>query len=107
MRFSQRILICALAATAMVVSAGAAMAHGFDDGTMNMVVPSALAYSGSWPVTVTHSQRSNSTSCLTLIETSRNGGAASLVTASHRFPNGTFQIFNIRHPNEPTTTKKR
>jgi hypothetical protein len=79
MRFSQRILIAAVATTAMVVSAGAAMAHG---------------YSGSWPVTVTHSQHSNGTYCLTLTENGSKGGSASLVIGSQKFPYGTFQVIN-------------
>ena len=58
MRFSQQVLIAAVATTAMVVSAGAAMAHG---NTMNMFAPALHNYSGAWPVTVTRSQFSNGT----------------------------------------------
>jgi hypothetical protein len=63
-----------------------------------MVVPDRFAmaqnYSGNWPVTVTHSQRSNGTGCLTLTENGTNGGSASLVFGSQKFTFGTFQIFN-------------
>jgi hypothetical protein len=66
--------------------------------TMAMVLPSVAAtargYSGSWPVTVTHSQHSNGTYCLTLMENGRNAGSASLVIGSQKFPYGTFQVIN-------------
>jgi hypothetical protein len=39
MRFSQQILIAAVAKTAIVVPAGAAIAHGYNGSTMNMLVP--------------------------------------------------------------------
>jgi hypothetical protein len=94
MHFSQAILIGAIAATAIVFSTGAAMAHGFNGSAMSMIVPDSHSYSGTWPVTVSHSQHGNGTSCLTLTETSRNGGSASLVSGSQKFPYGTFQIFN-------------
>ncbi len=77
MSFLQRILVAIVAI--MVVSAGAATAHG---------------YSGNWPVTVTQSQHSNGTSCLTLTETGNNFGSASLVIGGQKFPYGTFQVFN-------------
>jgi hypothetical protein len=94
MHFSKRTLIAAVATMAMVVSAGAAMAHGINGSTMNMVVPEAHSYSGSWPVTVTHSQHSNGTSCLVLTENGRNGGSASLVIGSQRLSNGSFLAIN-------------
>jgi hypothetical protein len=78
MRFSQRILVAIIAATAMVVSARVAVAHGIN------------SYSGSWPVTVTHSQHSNGTYCLTL----SGNGSASLVIGSQRFPYGSFLVIN-------------
>jgi hypothetical protein len=92
MLFTQRIIIAATSATAMVFSAGPAMAHGFS--AMNMVVPAMHSYSGSWPVTVTHSQRSNGTYCLTLTENGSNGGSASLVTGSQKYPYGSFLVLN-------------
>ncbi|MGA8533419.1 MAG: hypothetical protein WB615_04870 [Candidatus Tumulicola sp.] len=93
MHFSRRILI-AVATTAMVVSANSAMAYASNAGTMSMVVPESHGYSGSWPVTVTRSQHSNGTYCLTLAENGRNGGSASLVTGSQKYTYGTFQVFN-------------
>jgi hypothetical protein len=94
MRFSRRMLIAAVATTAMVVPAGAAMAHGFNGSTINMVVPESQSYTGSWPVTVTHSQRSNGTYCLTLTENGRNGGSASLVAGSQKYPYGSFLVLH-------------
>jgi hypothetical protein len=91
MRFSKRIPIAAVAAMAMIVSAGAAMAHGYNGGPANIA---AQSYGGSWPVTVTHSQHSNGTYCLTLTEYGKNAGSASLVIGSQKFPYGTFQVFN-------------
>jgi hypothetical protein len=94
MRFSKRILIAAVTTMAMVVSAGAAMAHGINGSTMNMVVPESHGYGGSWPVTVSHSQHSNGTDCLTLIGNGSDAGSASLVIGSQRFPNGSFLVIN-------------
>jgi len=91
MRFSQRIPIAAVAAMALTVSAGAAMAHGYNDSTMDMA---AQSYGGNWPVTVTHSQHSNGTYCLTLTEYGKNAGSAALVIGSQKFPYGTFQVIN-------------
>jgi hypothetical protein len=73
MRFSRRILIVAAATAAMVVSTGAAIAH-VNGSIMNMITPTSQSYSGSWPVTVSHSQRSNGMYCLTLAENGRNEG---------------------------------
>jgi hypothetical protein len=94
MRFSKRILIAAVATMAMVVSAGAAMAHGINDSTMNMLIPDSQSYTGSWPVTVSRSQHSNGTYCLTLTENGRNAGLASLVIGSHKYPLGSFLVTN-------------
>jgi hypothetical protein len=94
MRSTKRILIAALAAMAMVLSAGAAMAHGINGSTLNMLVPESHSYSGSWPVIVTRSQHSNGTYCLTLTENGSNGGSASLVIGSQRFPSGSFLVIN-------------
>jgi hypothetical protein len=88
---TKRILIAAAATVTMVISAGAAMAHGYNGDTINMA---AQSYGGSWPVTVTRSQHSNGTYCLTLIEYGKNGGSASLVIGSQKFPYGTFQVIN-------------
>jgi len=53
----------------------------------------ARGYSGSWPVTVTGSQRSNGTACLTLTGNAR-GGQASLVSGSQKYPYGSFLVLN-------------
>ncbi len=90
MRFPQRILIAAVATTAMFVSAGAAMAHG---NAGNMLVPASRSYSGAWPVTITGSQFSNGTACLTLKGTA-SGGQASLVFGSRKYPYGSFIVIN-------------
>jgi len=92
MRFSQRILVAAVATTATLVSAGAAMAHGINGSTM--VMPDSHGYGGTWPVTVTHSQHGNWTGCLTLTDYGSNGGTASLVIGSQKYTYGTFQVFN-------------
>jgi hypothetical protein len=71
-------------------------------GTAVMALPAAAAtnqgYSGSWPVTVSKSQHSNGTYCLTLSDGGsqgwRHSGAASLVIGSSKFPYGTFQVIN-------------
>jgi hypothetical protein len=91
MRFSQRMLIAAVATTAMLVPAGAAMAHGYNGNTM--FVPASRSYSGAWPVTISHSQRSNGTGCLTLTENG-SGGSASLVFGSQKYPYGSFVVVN-------------
>ncbi|MGB8909794.1 MAG: hypothetical protein WCC84_13710 [Candidatus Cybelea sp.] len=92
MRFSQEILIAAVTAAAMSVSAGAAMAH--INGSPMMAAPASQSYSGAWPVTVTHSQFSNGTYCLTLTGNGRNGGSASLVMDSQKYPYGSFVVVN-------------
>ena len=46
MYFSKRTLIAAVATIAMVVSAGAAMAHGINGSTMNMAAPDSHGYGG-------------------------------------------------------------
>jgi hypothetical protein len=91
MRFSKRILIAAVAATAMVISAGPAMAH-INGSTMNMLIPESLSYSGAWPVTVSNSEFSNGTDCLTLTQNGDNGGSASLVAGGQKYPYGSFRV---------------
>ncbi len=93
MHFS-RILIAAVAAAAMVVPDGAALAHGINGSTMNMVAPDSHNYAGSWPVTITNSQHSNGTGCLTLTRTPSGGESASLVFGSRRYPSGSFLVIN-------------
>lgn len=80
MSFPQRSTIAGAVAIATVLSAGtAAMAR---------------SYSGNWPVTVTNSQRSNGTYCLTLTEGSRKSGSASLVANGQKYNYGSFFIIN-------------
>lgn len=94
MHYSKGILVTAAAITAMVVSAGPGMARGINGSAMNMVVRDTRSYSGNWPVTVTRSQFSDGTDCLTLTENGSNGGSASLLTGSRRLSNGTFLIID-------------
>jgi hypothetical protein len=82
MHCSKRTLTAAAATIAMIVSSAAAIAHG------------THRISGSWPVTVTRSQHSNGTSCLTLTENGRNAGSASLLIGSQRLSNGSFLVIN-------------
>lgn len=91
MPFLQRIVIVVAATMAVVGSAGAAMAHGSSGNTFNTFVPGSHSFSGSWPVTVTLSQHSNWTGCLTLTE---NGRSASLVIGSQKFTSGSFLVIN-------------
>ena len=80
MRLLKPALTVVAAAMIVAESTGAAMARG---------------YTGSWPVTVTHSQHSNGLYCLTLTDTSRRGGSASLTgPGSLNLPFGTFQVVN-------------
>jgi hypothetical protein len=90
--FLQRTLIAAVAMVATALSTGAAMAHGYNGNTM--FVPESRSYTGAWPVTVSRSQFSNGTYCLTLTQNGSNGGSASLVFGNERYPYGSFIIFN-------------
>jgi hypothetical protein len=76
-RFTQLVIVAA-AAVAVLVSTARAMANG---------------YTGSWPVTITHSQRSNGTGCLTLTGNA-GGGRASLVFGSQKYTYGSFVVVN-------------
>jgi len=70
--------------------------------TLAMAAPAAAAtsqgYTGSWPVTVSRSQHSNGTYCLTLTdggsEGFRHSGFATLVIGSKKYTFGTFQVIN-------------
>lgn len=94
MRFSQQIFIVAVGTMATIASAGAAGAQAD---------PAARSYSGTYPVTITHSQRSDGTGCLTLKGNS-NSGQASLVFGSQRYSYGSFiamdglVVVNITQP---------
>jgi hypothetical protein len=93
MHFAQRILIAAVAATAMVVSTGPTMARGFNGNAMNTFAPDLSSYRGAWPVTVTGSQFTNSTYCLTLTGNG-SSGSASLVMDGQKYPYGSFEVVN-------------
>lgn len=80
MRFTQPMIVAAAAATAMILCAGPAMARGYN-------------YNGAWPVTITGSQRSNGTGCLTLSGTA-GSGSASLVFGSQKYPYGSYVVIN-------------
>ncbi|HXB82644.1 MAG TPA: hypothetical protein VNU22_04745 [Candidatus Acidoferrum sp.] len=88
MRFSQRILVAALAAATMVFSVAPAMAH---INGMNRLVPDSHSYAGNWPVTVTNSQFHNGTYCLTLTGNG-SSGTASVVMDGQKYPDGTFVV---------------
>jgi hypothetical protein len=83
MRLWKSLALALFVAGFLATSAGAAMARG---------------YSGNYPVTVTRSQHSNGTYCLTLTDNGNYGwphsGSASLVIGSTKFPYGTFQVIN-------------
>ncbi|HEX3457638.1 MAG TPA: hypothetical protein VHR97_06740 [Candidatus Baltobacteraceae bacterium] len=83
MRFLPPTVIGLAAGFAILASASAAAPQG---------------YTGSWPVTVTHSQHSDGTYCLTLkdggSEGFRHSGFATLVIGSTKFTFGTFQVIN-------------
>lgn len=93
MVFLRRTLVIVLLVTALVSSAQAAIAHGSSTTAMNMLLPAARDYSGSWPVRVTHTQH-GFIGCLTLTEGASKDGSASLVVGSQKYQFGTFQIFN-------------
>jgi hypothetical protein len=93
MHFMRRVTIVAVAAMAIVACAGAAMAHGSNENATGMLVPESQSYTGAWPVTITHSQRSNGTGCLTL-NGNANGGSASLVFGSQKYQDGSFLVIN-------------
>jgi hypothetical protein len=92
MRSTRQTLIAAAATAAIVLSTGVGMAHGFNG--MNMIAPASQSYSGSWPVTVKGSQFSNGTFCLTLTQSGKNGGSATLIKGDQKFPYGSFLILN-------------
>jgi len=92
MRFTQRIITVA-ATAAVVVSAGPAMARGYNGNVMNAFAPASQSYSGAWPVTISHSQFSNGTGCLTLTG-SGSSGSASLVFGGQKYPYGSFLVIN-------------
>lgn len=63
-------------------------------GALVTLVPATHSYSGAWPVTVSHSQRSNGTGCLTLTEGGNGSGSASLVFGSQKYQYGSFLVMD-------------
>jgi hypothetical protein len=93
MHFTRRIIIAAAVATTVAASASSAIAHGYNGNAMNMLAPASRSYTGAWPVTVTGSQRSNATGCLTL-SGNGSGGSASLVFEGQKYNYGSFFVIN-------------
>jgi hypothetical protein len=92
MYFTQRVVIAA-AATAVILCAGPAMAHGYNGNALNMIAPARNDnYSGAWPVTISGSQFSNGTGCLTLTSSGPSGGSATLEFGGTRYPYGSFLL---------------
>lgn len=79
MQVLQRMPTVAIVAMAMAASTAGVQAHSYN-------------YSGAWPVTISHSQRSNGTGCLTLTQNGSNGGSASLVFSGQRYTYGSFVV---------------
>jgi hypothetical protein len=95
MHFSYKFAIAVAALLVASVPTVSAIAAGFDRGAFDASAQQmSRNYSGSWPVTVSGSQHSNGTYCLTLITSATNGGSASLVIGNQKYPYGTFQILN-------------
>ena len=90
MRLTQRAMILAAATIAMIATPGLARAHG---SPMNMLSPALVNYTGAWPVTITGSQFSNGTGCLTLSGHALSG-QASLVFGNQKYSYGSFVVIN-------------
>lgn len=58
------------------------------------LLPASHSYTGAWPVTVSHSQRSNGTGCLTLTEGGNDAGSASLVFGTQKYQYGSFLVMD-------------
>ena len=87
---SSKILVV-IATAALALSPAAAPAHIYGDAAANVVLPGSQSYTGNWPVTITNSQFSNGTDCLTLKGTSKSG-TASLVAGSQKYPYGSYVV---------------
>jgi len=59
-----------------------------------MFEPASRSYSGTYAVTVSRSQRSDGTYCLTLKQGGSDGGSASLVVSGEKYPYGSFMVVN-------------
>jgi len=91
MHCSQRILIVAVSTAAMLLSAAAAPAHVYNNSHMSLISAGSQGYTGNWPVTITNSEFSNGTDCLTLNGTSKSG-TASLVANGQKYPYGSYVV---------------
>lgn len=81
MHLSQRILIAALVTTMLFGS------------PINTLAAGSRGYGGNWPVTVSGSQFSNGTYCLTLTGNGRSG-TASVVMGNEKYSYGSFVVVN-------------
>jgi hypothetical protein len=75
----------------VAASGGIATAHIYGSNPNNLFDPASRGYSGAWPVTISGSQRSNGTGCLTL--NGGSGGAASLAFGTQKYT-GSFLVMN-------------
>jgi hypothetical protein len=87
------VAIAAAAVMAAAFSAGPAAAHVYGGNATNALGPDAKSYTGAWPVTISNSQRSNGTGCLTL-NGGATGGSASLSFGSQKYPYGSFLVID-------------
>ncbi|MBV9718311.1 MAG: hypothetical protein JOZ77_03270 [Candidatus Eremiobacteraeota bacterium] len=91
MRFLPAVSSVVATTVALAVLGSAAVAHGI---VPTFIMDGRVSYSGSWPVTISKAPRGNGTYCLTLKETGRNAGSASLTGNGSNQPFGTFFIIN-------------
>ncbi|MBV9103815.1 MAG: hypothetical protein JO060_09495 [Candidatus Eremiobacteraeota bacterium] len=85
-------MIAGAAAIAVIASASLAMAHVPSANTIRMVAPRAtVSLTGTYPVTITHTQFNNGTGCLSLNGNGK-GGSASLTFGSQSYPLGSFIV---------------
>lgn len=84
MHLLKPVLVSMVTGALVMAAPAAAMARGFSP------TPMARTYAGTWPVTITRSQHSNGTGCLTLT----SSGSASLVLGNESFSFGSYVVFN-------------
>jgi hypothetical protein len=63
-------------------------------GSIRPAAANMRSYGGSWPVTISRSQHSNSTGCLTLVGNGTDKGSASLVFGSTKYTYGTYHVID-------------
>jgi hypothetical protein len=77
---------------------GASFAVPVSAASTGLSLAPAHGYSGNWPLTVAHSQRSNGAYCLTLTDDGSLGwphsGEASVTGVGGKLPYGTFQVID-------------